>query len=816
MKSNKNKRKNRQPDDKLGQEGPLGGNPWDTDYPPRSGGDWRDADPDRARETARYANPLPSRQLILSTIEKSSAPQTLDDLIAHFGLAKLSEQEALSKRLLAMSREGQIAPADLRGAYAVAGAQTLPKHEELRTQKSSGVAAVAPEKAPRAADPDTIDGRVSVHGYGFLASDSGGPDVFLPPRQMRGLMHGDRARVRVTGTDPRGRREGALVEIIERGTTSVVGRMQAMHGVFTVIPTNPRQPELVIPAADRGGAHHGQMVVAEVIAPPNERSMPLGKVVEILGDHMAPGMEIQAAIRAHNLPHEWPEEVERQAAAFGAEVREDQSAGRVDLRELGLVTIDGADARDFDDAVYAQPGRFGRGWKLWVAIADVSAYVQPGTALDAEAQLRGTSVYFPDNVLPMLPEALSNGLCSLNPQVDRLCMVCEMSVNAEGEVSRARFYEAVMRSRARLIYEEVAAILESPDGPEAQQRKELVKPLRNLHSVYSALMRAREKRGAIDFESNETRVVFGAGRKIEQIVPVKRTVAHRLIEECMIAANVEAAKVVEKHGVPALYRVHGEPDPEKVALLREFLAGRGVQMQGGAEPKAGDYARALASIQGREDSGVVQNVMLRSLMQARYSAENTGHFGLALGHYAHFTSPIRRYPDLQLHRAIKHVLAGGKARSFPITVEQMEKLGAQCSAAERRADEATREVSTWLKCEFMQHRVGEEFAGVVTSVAPFGLFVELEDLYIEGMVHVSNLHGDYYEFDAGHHRLVGSRSKKVYALGQLLQVRVTRVSLDERKIDLDIIDTVRSDKAAQPGRQDKAGAQRGGGRRKRR
>jgi ribonuclease R len=772
MKRNKKNRRQEQHLDKTESPHPpqkQGYKPWADAGKARPGGegDWRASDQDHAAESARYANPLPSRSLVLSTLEQNAEPLTLDELIAHFGLKKLNEQEAFAKRLVAMVREGQLVAADRRGGFKPTGQE--------------------PQKKP---PTNTVEGRVTVHkdGYGFLAVEGGGPDVFLPPRQVRGLMHGDRARVRITETDAKGRREGALMEVIERGTTSVVGRLHASQGVFTVIPSNPRQPEIVIPAADRGEARHGQMVVAELTQPPGDRSLPVGKVVEVLGEHMAPGMEIQAAIRAHKLPFEWPPGVEAEAEAYGPVVTAEQAAGRVDLRELGLMTIDGADARDFDDAVYAESvhGIRGGGWKLWVAIADVSAYVRPGTPLDIEAQNRGTSVYFPENVIPMLPEALSNGLCSLNPQVDRLCMVCEMRVGKDGEIGKSKFYPAVMRSQARLIYDDVAEILENPMGPEAQRRPELLKPLQTLKAVFDALFAAREKRGAIDFEGTETKIVFGAERKIEKIVPVKRNVAHRLIEECMIAANVESAKLVEKHSMPALYRVHAEPDGDKVALLREFLAGRGLSLAGGSTPKAGDYARTLTQLKGREDAGLVQSVMLRSLMQARYSPQNTGHFGLALTHYAHFTSPIRRYPDLLLHRAIMHVLVKGKPKSFDYSEAQMETLGAHCSMAERRADDATRDVATWLKCEFMRHRVGEEFTGVITSCASFGLFIELEGLYIEGMVHVSNLGDDYYEFDARHQRLVGSRSKKVYALGERLRVRVTRVSLDERKIDLEV------------------------------
>jgi ribonuclease R len=747
---------------------------------PAKTSDWRDSDPDFAAESTRYASPLPSRNLILRTLADAPEPLTLDELIARFGLLKLNEQEAFTKRLVAMAREGQVTPADRRGAY-----------RAILTDEGK------PVEAP-SRRVETIDGKVSAHrdGFGFVIPEvrdpDGGPnqDIFLSPRQMNGLMNGDRVRVRVTGTDNRGRREGQLVSVIERGTTQVVGRLHGKDGVFTVIPSNPKNPEIIIPAADRGGAKPGQMVVAALVTPPSDRSLPVGKITEILGEHMAPGMEITAAIRAHKLPHEWPEGVEAEAAAFGPEVKPAQWAGREDLRDLGLMTIDGADARDFDDAVYAESikGWRGGGWKLWVAIADVSAYVTPGSALDAEAIERGTSVYFPNNVIPMLPEALSNGLCSLNPNVDRLCMVAEMRIAKDGEISKARFFPAVMRSEARLIYEDVAEMLAQPDGEKARAHPQLIKPLQTLHAVFEALFKAREKRGAIDFEGTETKIVFGEGRKIEKIVPVQRNVAHRLIEECMIAANVESAKLVEKHSMPALYRCHAEPDAAKVAILREFLAGRALKLGGGSTPAAGDYAKLLSSLKGREDAGLIQMVMLRSLMQARYQPDNTGHFGLALTHYAHFTSPIRRYPDLLLHRAIKHVLVKGKPKTFGYTVQQMEALGVHCSMAERRADDATRDVNTWLKCEFMQHRVGEELDGLVSSVASFGLFVELDGLYIEGMVHISNLKGDYYEFDAKHQRLTGQRSHQVYGLGQKVRVKVVRVSLDERKIDLELVE----------------------------
>lgn len=727
--------------------------------------DWQHHDAEYAQEQQRYEDPIPSRKLILDTLAGEEGPLTVDELIGRFALAKLSQQEALAKRLGAMVRDGQLAQ-NRRGAFGPVTQMNL------------------------------VAGSVQAHrdGFGFLIPDAGGPDVFLPARQMRALMNGDRVLVRVVGRDFKGRPEGVVAEVIERVSRSVVGRLHVERGISYVIPDNPRvQQDLLIPPEELGGARHGHMVVAEIVQPPGNRTLPVGKVTEILGEHLAPGMEIEAAIRAHSLPNEWPESVEREAAAIPDTVQATQIAGRVDLRELPLVTIDGADARDFDDAVHARREKK-NGWTLWVAIADVSAYVRPDTPLDKEASKRGNSVYFPQRVIPMLPEKLSNGLCSLNPNVDRLCMVCEMRVSADGEVAKSKFYEAVMRSQARLIYEDVAAMLDQPQGELARSRAPLLPHLQTLNEVFEALFAARSRRGAIDFESTETRIVFSGERKIDRIVPVTRNRAHRLIEECMIAANVEAAKLTEKAKLPTLYRVHQDPDANKVAVLREFLALRGLSLGGADKPSAMDFAKVLAAAKDRPDQGLIQTILLRSLMQARYSPANSGHFGLALTHYAHFTSPIRRYPDLLLHRALKHAIirrgllrTKAKAKDFAYNGEQMEALGTHCSMTERRADEATREVVTWLKCEFMRHRVGEEFDGTISSVAPFGLFVELDGLYVDGLVHVSTLKNDYYEFDDRAYRLVGSRSGGAFGLGDKLRVRLVRVNLDERKIDLELL-----------------------------
>ncbi len=717
--------------------------------------DWRERDKAFARESQRYDDPVPSRELILEQLAQHAGPLTLDELIGQFQLAKLNQHSALEKRLAAMVRDGQLVQNRVGGFGPVS--------------KMNAVA-----------------GTVQAHrdGFGFLVPDAGPPDIFLPPRQMRELMNGDRALVRITGKDHRDRPEGSVVEVLERASRQIVGRLHVDQDVAYVIPDNPRvQQDLLIPSGKRAEASHGQMVVAEITAPPGHRTLPVGKIIEVLGEHLAPGMEIAAAIRSHSLPHEFPETVLREAAAIPDEVQPAQIKQRVDLRELGLVTIDGADARDFDDAVHARRMR-GGGWMLTVAIADVAAYVMPDAPLDKEALLRGTSVYFPSQVIPMLPEKLSNGLCSLNPHVDRLCMVCEMRVSEDGEVSKSKFMEGVMRSQARLIYDDVAKAL---DGDETAVPKEVLPGLQVLRECYEALHYARDQRGAIDFESTETRIEFGEDRKISQIIPVQRTQAHRLIEECMIAANVEAARFVGKHKLPAPYRVHEKPEALKVQALREFLQAQGLRLGGGDRPEAMEFAKLMKRVKDSRNRALVQSVMLRSLMQARYSAENNGHFGLSLEHYAHFTSPIRRYPDLLLHRALKHLIRRKKKESFEYTEADIERHSAHCSTTERRADEATRDAVTWLKCEYMSDRVGEEFDGLISGVTSFGLFVQLGDLFVDGLVHVSSLSNDYYQFEAHHHRLIGDRSGRAYNLGDSVRVRVTRVNLDERKIDLEIV-----------------------------
>ncbi len=729
----------------------------------------RERDPYQAREAKKYERPIPSREYIQEQLTHYGAPLGFQELAQQLELTDEDELEALRRRLNAMERDGQLVR-NRRDSFCLVNRK------------------------------DLIVGRVIGHpdGFGFLKPDEGGDDLFLSPRQMRVLMHNDRAVVRVVGVDQRGRREGALVEVLERSNHRVVGRLYLETGVGFVAPDNKRLPqEIVIPEGDLAGARHGQIVVAEITEQPTKRTQPVGRIAEILGDHMAPGMEIDVAIHAHELPVAWPEVVLDEIAGLKSEVDEAAKQGRVDLRRLPLVTIDGVDARDFDDAVYCEAKP--QGWRLLVCIADVSSYVQTGTALNQEAHLRGNSVYFPDRVIPMLPEVLSNGLCSLNPQVDRLCMTCELYIDREGKVTRSRFFEAVMRSHARLTYDEVAAMLVEGDEHLRRRHADLLGPLQELYALYQTLHRTRCQRGAIDFDTTETRIVFDKDKKVERIVPVQRNDAHRLIEECMLAANVAAARFLERKRLPVLYRIHDGPPEDKLMALREFLAELGLRLPGGKKPQAKDFADLLESVKGRPDTHLIQTVLLRSLAQAVYSPDNVGHFGLAFPAYTHFTSPIRRYPDLLVHRAIKHALASGRAEDFDYSRPEMQVLGEHCSSTERRADEATRDAVDWLKCEYMLDKVGEEFAGIITSVTSFGIFVELEQIYVEGLVHITALGNDYYHFDPVGHRLTGGRSGQVYRLGDPVRVKVAAVNLDDRKIDFVPAETVRAERGKERG-----------------
>lgn len=720
----------------------------------------RNRDPYQAREAKKYANPIPSREFIIGLMEEHGAPIAFDDLAQQLGLEDDERQVALSRRLNAMARDGQVV-CNRRGGYCVVN------HEDL------------------------IHGRVIGHpdGFGFLKPDEGGDDLFLSPREMRRLWHGDRVVARVAGVDRRGRREAAVVEVLERAFENLVGRIQIEGGVAFLLPDNKRIVQEVLITPDRlGGATHGQMVVAHITDHPEQWRQPLGEVVEVLGDHLAPGMATDVALRAHDIPVEWPENLVQEIAGLSGQVPEVAKTGRKDLRSLPLVTIDGADARDFDDAVYCQCTS--KGWRLLVAIADVSAYVVPGTALDDEAYRRGNSVYFPDRVIPMLPEVLSNGLCSLNPRVDRLCMVAELYFDKEGSLYRSRFFEAVMNSHARLTYDQVGKMLFEHDPALCEQYAGLLPHLRDLHGLYRLLHAARETRGAIDFDTVETRFRFDEQGGLAGIVPLVRHDAHRIIEECMLAANVAAARHLLRKKMPALYRIHEKPSSEKLADLADFLGELGLRLDGGQEPTAKDYANLLEQVKDRPDFHVIQVVLLRSMMQAVYSDNNVGHFGLAFPAYTHFTSPIRRYPDLMVHRALKHLLTGEPVEAFEYTHQHLTAMGEHCSATERRADDATRDAADTLKCEFMLDKVGETHKGIISGVNSFGIFVELNGIYVSGLVHITALDYDYFRFDPVGHRLTGDRTGKVYRLGDAIRVKVAAVNIDDRKIDFVLADKI--------------------------
>ncbi|MGR2739813.1 ribonuclease R [Billgrantia sp. Q4P2] len=737
-------------------------------------------DPHASREAHKYDKPAPSREYLLARLEEYGKPVTHEKMSRMLDLDDEDLQEAVRRRLAAMERDGQVLR-NRAGAYALI--------DKL----------------------DLIRGKVLGHrdGFGFVLRDDGKkPDLVLPPRQMRRVFHGDYVLVRISGRDRRGRDEATIAEVLARNTQTIVGVFRENTSEFGVlIPENPRiTQEVIIPHSACGGARDGQVVSAKIVQQPDARVQPVGEVVEVLGERMDPGMEIDIAIRSYEIPAEFPPEVHDQIAEMSAEVAEQDKQHRIDLRHIPLVTIDDETAKDFDDAVCAWKTKSGS-WKLLVAIADVSHYVRPGTPLDEEAIRRGNSVYFPGQVVPMLPELLSNGLCSLNPHVDRLALVCEMNISKSGTISRYHFYEAVFQSHARLTYNKVAAILDGDDAEADALREEyrdLVKPLQGLHELYRVLRQAREERGAIDFETTETAILFNEERKIEKIVPRSRNDAHKIIEECMLAANVATARFLDKHDLPALYRIHERPSPERLDKLRLFLNELGLSVGGGDEPTPQDYQALAEAIRGRPDADVIQTVMLRSMSQAVYSPQNEGHFGLAYPAYAHFTSPIRRYPDLLVHRAIRSVIRGPRqtntvlraegapveppSKWCPYTFEQMLELGEHCSMTERRADDATRDVEDWLKCEFMSDKLGEVFDGTIASVTQFGIFVRLDEVYVEGLVHVTSLPSDYYHYEPEKHRLKGERTGMSYRLGDGVTVQVARVDLNDRKIDFALED----------------------------
>ena len=714
-------------------------------------------DPHAAREAQRYEKPIVSREAILAFLGERTELMTAERIAAELGITDGDAFGALIKRLAAMVRDGQLLQ-NRRGGYGVA------------------------------AKLDLIPGEIlaNAEGYGFLRPDDGGDDIYLSPMQMRAVLHGDRVLGSIVGLDRRGRREGAIVEVLERRPARLVGRYQEQDGFGVVVPDDRRiHQDVLISRGKEAGARSGQIVVAELTEPPTRERPPMGRVVSVLGERLTASITVQMAIESHGLPSEWPVPVLHEAEAVSPEVPASDVQGRVDLRNTPLVTIDGEDARDFDDAVYCEANA--DGFRLVVAIADVSHYVRPGTALDEEAYKRGTSVYFPDFVVPMLPETLSNGICSLNPKVDRLCMVCDMQVGRDGEVVRSRFYDAVMRSHARLTYTQVwKAIGEGDEGARAQLGATLPH-VERLYQLYKVLAKQRQKRGAIEFESQEFKFRLAPSGEVLAMGAYERNDAHKLIEECMIAANVQAAKFVERTKIPAPYRVHARPPEDKYENLLEFLKEFKLVMPPYSKVVPGDFAALARKVRTRPDAGLIETVLLRSQSLAVYHPEDSGHFGLALDAYAHFTSPIRRYPDLLLHRAIRHAIAKGKPGSYLYGDADMATRCGHCSQCERRADAAERDVDERFKCAWMEKHVGSEFDGVVSGVTSFGLFVEVDESRVTGLVHITQLPNDYYHFDPRKHLLTGERRGLRFRLGDKVRVLVLRASLEDRKIDFRLV-----------------------------
>ncbi len=707
----------------------------------------RENDPHLAREAEQYESPIPSREHIISVLAQAGAPVKPQDVAGLLGIKEI-ELDGFARRIGAMVRDGQIL-SNKKGEVTIAQETKL------------------------------VVGRVIGHadGFGFLTPDDESADFFLNNKEMSKVLDGDRVNAREVGVDKKGRREAVIIDVISRANSKLVGRLFVERGTMFVVAENKRiSQDILVEAGFSKGAVAGQVVTVELVAQPTKNSEAVARVIEVLGNYADPGMEIEIALRKHDLPHEWPPAVEAAEKKVPKKVTSKDIEGRDDLRQYPFVTIDGETARDFDDAVYCE--KQGKGLRLMVAIADVSHYVKPSDALDVEALNRGNSVYFPRRVIPMLPESLSNEMCSLKPQVDRLVMVCDMALDAQGKIKKYSFFEGVIHSAARLTYNNVAKVLYSNEDDHGIDAK-LVPNLQILDTAFQLLLEARHKRGAIDFESTETMMLFNEDSKIENIVPVTRNDAHRLIEECMLAANVCTAEYLLGAEHPNLYRIHEGPTPEKLESLRNMLKDFSLQLSGGDEPQAADYAALITKIKGRPDAALLQTVLLRSLRQAVYSPDNKGHFGLSYDAYAHFTSPIRRYPDLLTHRAIKAVLKG----EAYVPKESWKDLGIHCSMTERRADDATRDVTAWLKCFYMKDRLGETFAGTIASVTSFGLFVSLDEVFVEGLVHISELGTDYFQYDKDKHVIVGERTRQRYQLADRVFVKVARVDIETAKIE---------------------------------
>ncbi len=728
----------------------------------------RTSDPNADREAQRYEHPIPSREAILAFLSERAQMLNAQTMAEELHLTSPRDFEALTRRLGAMLRDGQLLQ-NRRGGFGVA--------ERL----------------------DLIPGSIiaNAEGFGFLRPDAGGDDIYISPAQMRKVLHGDRVLASIVGVDRRGRKQADIVEVLERRASRLVGRVVIENGVVMAVPDDRRlHQDVMIPPGKENGAKSGQIVVVEITQPPSERCGPIGEIISVLGERLSPSLVVEMAIASHGLPNEWPAATLRDAAAVEQRVTPEQTTGRTDLRQVPLVTIDGADARDFDDAIFAEPDE--DGYRLIVAIADVSHYVQPGGALDDEAQKRSTSTYFPGFVVPMLPETLSNGICSLNPNVERLCMACEMHVDREGEVTRAKFRSAVMRSHARLTYTRVWQAIGEKDADALEELADVMPQLRHLHQLYKLLARARKRRGAIDFETHEVKFQLDASGTVEQLDASPRNDAHKIVEECMIAANVQAAQFLDRCKIPALYRVHAPPPESKYEDLLEFLREFSLKLPPYTQVTPADYSALLKKTRERPDAALIQSVLLRSQSMAVYSPNDGGHFGLALDAYAHFTSPIRRYPDLLVHRAIRFALEKGKISDYVYSPSDMAALGTHCSQNERRSEEAERDVDERYKCAWMEKHVGSQFDGIVSGVTSFGMFVELTESQVSGLVHITQLPNDYYHFDPIRHMLNGERHGLQFRLGDAVRVQVLRASLEDRKIDFRLVPDESAKKLSAP------------------
>ena len=703
---------------------------------------------------------LPEREAILAFLREAQRPQKRKQFAEAFAIRDPEIRQALGRRLKAMERDGQLIR-NRRGSYGLI------------------------EKM------DLIKGRVIGHsdGYGFVVPDEGGKDLYLSGKEMRSILNGDRVLVRQVSVDKQGKREGALVEILERANTQLVGRYYEEDGIAYIVPDNKRiNQNLLVPQNNKNEAKHGQYVVAKIVHQPEKHRQPIGEILSIIGDGLDASMAVSIAIRSYDLPFEWSKGVDNEIVGLTEKVDSNNISDRIDYRDIPFVTIDGEDARDFDDAVFCQKNDNKKeiGWRLLVAIADVSNYVKKESELDDEARLRGTSVYFPDRVIPMLPEVLSNGLCSLKPDVDRYSLVCELNIDVNGKVKNFCFYKGIIKSAARLTYTEMSAIVVEKDSDVRKKHNAIVSHLDDLYQLYQLLHGERKRQGLIDFSSHESRFEFNDAGDIEAIHTVERNQAHRLIEEMMLIANVAAGEFLEKNEVPTMYRIHETPKLEKLENVRSLLSQLGLSLDGGEKPSSKDYTKLMDMIKKRDDAQMLETVLLRSMPLASYSMVNKGHFGLGFQVYAHFTSPIRRYPDLMVNRAIAHMIKGDVATTFSYSSQQVLELADHCSMTERRAEEASRDSIQRLKCAFMEDKVGEMFSGTVSSVTSFGLFVMLDDMYVEGLIHISNLPVDYYHFDEITHTLSGERGGKLFKLGQKLDVLVARVDLEERKIDFQL------------------------------